>query len=68
MTSTQTFSGFVYMLKFIFEPFIWILLGLRGDPGRDGISGYGPQGLPGVVGSPGPRGNTQIWKYTPSVI
>lgn len=56
------------MLKLIFEPSIWVLLGLRGDPGLDGKPGYGPQGLPGAVGPLGPKGHTRICKHTSSMV
>lgn len=39
-------------------------LGLRGDPGPDGPTGYGPDGLPGIQGPPGQIGNTQTQTYT----
>lgn len=32
------------------------VLGLRGDPGPDGKSEHGPEGIPGSKGQPGPRG------------
>lgn len=32
-------------------------VGLRGDPGMEGSSGYGPEGLPGIRGPPGQIGN-----------
>lgn len=39
--------------------FYWVLffLGLRGDPGPDGLPGYGPPGLPGILGAPGQIGS-----------
>lgn len=34
-----------------------LFLGLRGDPGPDGLPGYGPPGLPGILGPPGQIGS-----------
>lgn len=47
-------------LEIAFKSSAWSSLGLRGDPGPDGLAGYGPEGLPGIIGPPGQIGNTQF--------
>lgn len=40
-----------------FKNQFWLFLGLRGDPGPDGLPGYGPPGSPGILGPPGQIGS-----------
>lgn len=54
----QTCSLVQIQIGISFEHFSHTFIGLKGDPGPDGPSGYGPEGLPGIRGPPGQIGNT----------